>query len=106
MTRVAIEQDHTPVEVDLWGTVFEAKPLSRSLSGDWDEAMQRVWEAENDDDSVRLLGAALDIRLKPTGGGKKKPSAVLAEKWKADKLTVPQVNAFIQALNKADASPN
>lgn len=105
MARVSIAEDYTPVDVDLWGVEFDAKPLSRSFSTEWTQALQKVWEADTDDEAVRLLGQALDLRLKPKGSSRKKPSTVLDEKWKGDKLTIGQVNSFIVNLGAAD-SPN
>jgi hypothetical protein len=96
----------TGIEVDLWGVIFNAVPITRTLQRELDElnaAFQDIDEDADDadDQAVEMLASMLDVHVKPAGGRKKKASDFIVEKWKGDELTVEQLLTFQQRLVEA-----
>lgn len=101
---IRIGQDYTPTEVDLWGTTFETRPVTRSVERAAGELQRKVEESEDADEVVGLLAELLDLRLCPVGH-KTRAKTVIEKKWKADELSTPQLTKFCEDLAEADAPP-
>lgn len=107
MSRISIQQAFEPVEVDLWaddgGALYNTKPVTRSVSQKVQEIQGKAAELPDDADdaAVELLAQVFDALLVPANGGRKKPSAVVMAKWKADKVSQPELFAFVDNLTEA-----
>lgn len=89
------------VEVDLFGTAFEAQPATRSLMKESEPFERELDKADDSDDVIAAVGRLLDIRLKSANGSKRKPSTIVKEKWEADELSTGSLLAFLADLNGA-----
>ncbi len=93
---------YEPVEVDLWDVQYTTVPLTRSVSLKTDSVQDRINAAVDQDELVAAIGDLLDLRLQPTVKGSRKPKTLVAEKWKADAVTIDQLFAFLANLGEAD----
>jgi hypothetical protein len=108
MARIAINRPSGAVDVDLWGTVFDVKPATRSVAREAKEYTERLTAAEQDGDEdtmVIIIGELLDLRLVPAEGRRKKASTLISEKWEADELTLAQLLDFVDDLGAARVRP-
>jgi hypothetical protein len=114
MTRIAIESAFEPIEVDFWGVVFETRSMPRSRArkarsiGAQIEALmkseptdEKVAE-EEEEKLITLYGELFDLKLVATGGGRRKPSVLLRQRWEEDKLTGEGLAAFLGKLMVAE----
>jgi hypothetical protein len=98
-----------PVEVDLWGHIFEYVPFTKSSESRILDELAAVDKGFAGEDrtkhavQARLFASRMDIRLKKSPGGKKKASVLVREKWKADDFTMPQADQFWAAVEEAVA---
>jgi hypothetical protein len=102
--RITMADALEPVEVDLFGFDYEMKPATRSLVAECRPYEQKLEDAdEGDADAlIAAVGALLDIRLKSANGNqRKKPSAIVKEKWEADQLTTSALMGFLADLSGA-----
>src|SRR4051794_38531150 len=94
------------VEVDLWGTMFNAVPITRSRQRELTE-LQREFQAIDDtvdgadDLAIEVLARMIDVHVQPAGQRRKKPSEYIIEKWQGDDLTVEQLVMFQHRLMEA-----
>lgn len=98
---VSIGGDYHPVEVDLWGKQFVTVPATRSVSEKAEPLIDKLNEATDLEDIVKGIGALLDIKLNPVEGAKK-ASTLVREKWKADEVTIDQLNKLLDDIREAD----
>lgn len=102
MARVAIGAQVDTYEVDLWGTLYEAKPATRTVAIRGKELVEQLTETEDQDEAVKLYGQILDLRLSPANGKRTKASAVIDRQWQGDKVTISQLDQLIEDLAEAD----
>lgn len=108
MSRIAITDVYTPPEVDLWGHVFELRPVTKHLEeklGPLQEQLEeKLDKAKDGAEAVGLLGQLFDLQLKRVGGDgpQKKPSTLLKQKWDSSELSVRQIENFLYALAQAE----
>ncbi len=111
MTRIAIDTAFDPIEVDLWGSLFETRSMPRSRARKAraiGTKIQALMKSEPPDDEtaekeeeelVGLYGELFDLKLASAEPGKRrKPSSILRERWEEDKLTGEGLAAFIGKL--------
>lgn len=91
-------QPFEPVDVDLWGKKFVTVLETRSVQQKAQALHDKLANTSDDDEAFKLLAELVDVRLKPAGQGRKKPSELIIEKWEADELSLPQLEAFIDGL--------
>lgn len=100
-----------PIEVDLWGHLFEYVSLTKKTEATVTDALAQInKDFETEDLSkhatqVKAFAARMDVRLKPSAGGKKRASTLLKQKWTNDDLTMPQCDQFWEAVEEAVDSP-
>lgn len=92
-------------EFDLFGRVFSSRPLTRSLEVQRDQLGIELGSETSNDSVVEKLGAFLDVFLTVPAGKRKRPSELLVEHWQADKVTVDQLGALIEAVLELDDRP-
>ncbi len=113
---LSIERPEAHVEVDLWGTMYDLLPVTRSLETPLAEAGRKVTEVLTQepeagkeeaqaDQLVEAVSAVLDLRLKPQNGARTKASKKILDAWKADKLSVDQILDFLEDLKDATDRP-
>lgn len=104
---ISIEKKaYKPIEVDLWGQIFETTDPVRSVVTKITGLEKQFEEAEAEgepDAAVELMGALLDLRLASTNGKKTKPSTLLKREWEADKVSLQRLNAFFYELFEAQS---
>lgn len=93
-----------PFQVDLWGTVFDAVPPTRSVLAKLDPLEDKLLEDPDPDGQVDAICAVLDVRLRPVEGTKK-PSTLVKAKWKADDVTLVQLYGLLQQISEQTARP-
>jgi hypothetical protein len=107
LTRFTMERPYEPLEVDLWseedgGSVYQTTELSRSAQKKAVGLLERIDESTTEDESVERACAYLDFRLRPLGGGTKKPSTILLKKWRADKVAPARVGDLVAEVLNSD----
>jgi hypothetical protein len=107
MSRVSIAAAPEAVEVDLWGALFYTQRVTRTRQkalAELEAKARELDESENTDTDtlVELYGQILDQLLEPETGKRKKASAHITERWKADDLTIPELEDFIERLGEAN----
>lgn len=108
MARISIADSLETFEVDLWGRIFDAVPVTRSVQMRATELEREggdVLDGEEPDEIVAYLGKMLDLRLKPAKGARKLASEAIAEKWQADELSIAQLVSFVQKFSEGDDNP-
>ncbi len=102
MKTIAISRAYSPVEVDLWGAKFETVDLSRSAEIKAEEIRSALALSSGIQAEIDKLAELMDVRLRPLGGVKKKPSTLIKAKWKANELTRRQLYSFLDEVGLAD----
>jgi hypothetical protein len=114
MTRIAIDTAFDPIEVDLWGTLFETRSMPRSRArkargiGLKIEALMKSEPADDEtaereeEELVGLYGELFDLKFAAADGGRRKPSTLLKQRWEDDKLTGEGLAAFVGKLTLAE----
>lgn len=91
-----------PVKVDLFDHVYELRQITRSVQKNLERAQKALEsDAEQADKIVPALAGALDVLLAPVGDETQPAKQVLEEAWKADKLTLSQLNELFNSLQEA-----
>lgn len=110
MAAVAIaDYEGKGVEIDLWGNLFVVVKTTALNEGTMRDAMAEIdKEAEKLDlnqpvNQVTIFAKRMDVRLDRVGGGKKRPSTIILEKWKEGKLDLIQIDHFWDAVDTAIA---
>jgi hypothetical protein len=100
MTRISIENAYSPIEVDLWGSIFETVDQTKGNQKRVAECQAKlaVLEEDQEDVAIELFGEMFDLIFRPVDGGKRKPSTVIKAKWKADDLGLGQLSSFLQRV--------
>jgi hypothetical protein len=100
------DYEKAAVEVDLWGSLFVVKPVTKDNEDEIDDAIAGInRKAKKRDltkhrELVEVFAEKMDVLLKPLAGGKKKPSTVIREAWDTGKLTVPQMDTFWEGVQE------
>lgn len=111
MARVAIAASEVDsIEVDLWGTIFHTVPVTRTRQRaikDLDRDLKAIDEDADDaeDQAVRVMADMLDHWLAPEEGKRKKPSALIWEKWEGDALAFAQLTQLFENIAEAADRP-
>lgn len=126
MTRLEIAQAYEPIEIDLWGTVFETRDVPRSgvkKTGELQQKLEAIQEAQAKegeeipgvglvprdpkpdelDQMVGILAEMMDVKLVSTNGGRKKPSTLIKAKWQADDLSLGRLFTFVAEIRAAES---
>lgn len=94
---------YTAANVDLFGKEFVTVPATKTVrqqAAGLDAELEQF--GDDDEKAIDTIGRILDLRLKPAGQGRKKPSELLREHWDNDEITIPQIWSFLEALGEAD----
>lgn len=102
MARVSIGQPTATYEVDLWGTIYTAKPATRSVAKKGQALIERIEKATETDEAAAVYGDALDLRLEPANGKRVKASTIVKRKWEADEVTLDQLAGLLEGIAEAD----
>lgn len=108
MARYSFGESTTVVEVDFFGRSYELRPVTKTVSANLDaldEAnRERYGEKQladlEDGEQIAFFGRLLDVLLKPVGGQRKLPSAVLSEAWDADKVEIDPLAEWVFGLRR------
>jgi hypothetical protein len=92
------------VEVDLWGSLYKTVRITRSVQNKVDNSLKKMDEDMTADQAVKVLADVIDARLEPQNGAGP-PSKLIMEKWKADELSLDQLQQFQSDLDEAEAPP-
>ena len=112
MTRIAIADYGAkgPIEVDLWGQLFEYVAITKQTESKINDAIAEINKSVDGEDltlhgvQARLFASRMDVRLKKSPGGRKKASALVRDAWSTGKLTIPQFDQFWEAVEDAVAA--
>lgn len=101
--RPSIEKAYKPIEVDLWGSIFETMDQTKATQKKIAECQARIAALDDTDDkgAIKLFGEQFDYTFRPIGGGKKKASTLLKEKWEANDLGLSQIANFLSEVGAA-----
>jgi hypothetical protein len=92
------------VQVDLWGHAYKTVRITRSVQNNVDKSLRKLDDAETADAAVKVLADVIDARLVPENGAGP-ASKLIMEKWKADDLSLDQLQKFQADLEEAEAPP-
>lgn len=102
--RVTLAAATDTVEADVFGRVYELKPVTRSveekLRAIADEAGDKDFDDLDGDEFIAYVGKVFDALLKPAGEHRTLPSKAVLEAWKGEKVTRAQVWEFLQDLQR------
>lgn len=101
MTRLRIDTGYDPVEVDLWGALYETVDISRSLQKKAEKLEAQADATPSPDEQIALVAELMDIKLKPVGH-EEQPSKLIKAKWEKDNLTSRQLLRFVRSLGEAE----
>lgn len=106
MARISLAESVSPIEVDLFGRLYNTVPVTRSVQRAAVELEKSRGEVLNEEDAdadkvVEYLSLVLDLRLKPAAGGRKPASQVIQEAWQEDKLEVSAIVDLVTELSGA-----
>lgn len=107
MARYVIGREYEPKEFDLWsreegGGVFHTVELARSSQRESVKLLDAVDNATNPDEETDAICAYLDFRLRPVGGGSKKPSTIIRKKWRAEALSPGRLAELLAEVITSD----
>lgn len=109
MARVTIAEASSEQVCELWGEEFEIRLTTRAQQEKIEEALKayrdKLREAKDGDDVVAAHCILIDARLKPIAPKRRQASAVILEKWKADQLSVGQLEQLTADLAEAADGP-
>jgi len=98
--KLSAEDIFDTVEVDLWGNAYTLRTITKSVSPKLDAAMKTLNDMPDDaTDAKRVAGliGTIDVLLAPVGEVQT-AKALLDAQWKADKLGLDWLSAFVDAL--------
>lgn len=100
MTRISIETAYSPIEVDLWGALFETVDQTKGNQKKMAKCQAKLAVADEGDETaiIRLFGELFDLMFRPIEGGRKKASTQLKEQWDAGNLGIGQIGGFLQKV--------
>lgn len=98
--RITVPERVT-IEVELFGEVYNVVPVTKSIQAKA-EAHDNALKADTADDLVKHYGKGLDLRLSTTRPEQPKPSKVVLDAWKADKVTIHEVVAVLDSIVESD----
>lgn len=101
---IPIARAFVPVEVDLWGELFETVDVPRSGAKKAVQLQAELNQLDEDaqDEAVELIAQIIDLKLTAADGKKTKPSTLIKRKWKADELSVRGLFAFLAEIGAAE----
>lgn len=86
MAAVKIQTAYLPVEIELWGGVYETVDLTRADTEKETDLYAEALAAEEEDQAIAKWGSYLDLILKPVEGARK-PSTALKREYKEGRIT-------------------
>lgn len=95
--------ERTTVEVELFGEIYHVIPVTKSVQAKAQAHEDKLDEAvQSMDDLVRYYGGGLDLRLSTTRPAQPKASKVVTDAWKADKITMPELQHVLDSIVESD----
>lgn len=91
------------VEVELWGSLYRVKEVTRSVQSKLD-AMDGA-KFETADEAVEVIGTALEALLEPLDGQQAGARGLIVSKWQADELSLQALERFFTDLREAAENP-
>lgn len=85
------------VEINLYGEAYTVRPITRTVTENSAPLAEAIRDAETGEDLVKAAGKYLDYMLE-CAKQQRKPSAILIEKWEADKLRVNLLMPLVAAV--------
>lgn len=104
--RVTLAQATDTVEADLFGRVYDLRPVTRSVEEKLRETAKQIGEDTDvdeldGDEFIEHAGRILDVLLKPSGADNRTAaSKALLDAWKGEKLTRAGVWEFLTDLQR------
>jgi hypothetical protein len=110
MARIGLARAYSPVEVDLspngsGSLLYETVDIVRSGARKAADFEIKLETATDPDEYVKAVAELLDLKLVPKAPNRKKASTVIKEQWKADQLSIPALEKFLDALGEEDNRP-
>lgn len=109
MARVSLGGEngyvHTPIEVELWGRVFNTVPRTRTVKKKVAEITDKLATTNDPDELAQIYGEMLDTITVPTDGKRKTAGAVLVEKWQSGTVSEEELEDFAERLREEMANP-
>lgn len=106
MGKWSATRAYEPLEVDLWsaedGAVFQTAELTRSSFKAAQKLLEAIDAAKDADEGVAASCEYLDFRLRPLGGGQRKPSTLIRKRWENDQLSPSRVADLVAEVIEAD----
>ena len=92
-----------PIRVDLYDKPFTLRRVTRSVQQEIERVEKALRDADDGDTVVDLLGEGMDALLKPDQH-RTPAKKLIADRWKADELSVGDVNRFFIDLQEKAAA--
>jgi hypothetical protein len=92
-------------QVEMWGTFYNVRPLTRSVQKkviEFAKNTEHLAESDDNDEVAEAIIAYIDLRLENTNGSTSKPGTVVRKKWKAEEVTIAQLEEFVGSLDETD----
>lgn len=107
MTRVSITSNpFEAIEVELWDVIYKTVRPTRSVELKVFELEAKADQATDLDEMVDILAQIFDAGLEPVNGSKTKPSTLIKKKWKADEVTVDDLQRVSRQIQEEQANPS
>lgn len=101
MAPIKIQTAYLPVEVELWGAVYETVDLTAAQAEQEAELYADALATDDEEEAVAVWGRYLDLILKPQEGTKK-VSTALKREFKAGRMTSRQVVGITLQVKAAE----
>lgn len=102
MSPVKIQTGYLPVEVEIWGNVYETADLTEAQEEKGVELYDEALSATKQTDAIDIWAQYLDQMLRPVKSGAKKPSTALKAEFKKGKITSRGVIGVILQIRAAE----
>lgn len=103
MAPVKIQTGYLPVEVELWGNVYETVDLTEAQEEKGVELYDEALSATKQSDAIEIWAKYLDQMLRPAGTGtRKKAGTALKAEFKKGKITSRGVIGVILQIRAAE----
>lgn len=98
---VKIRTAYLPVELELWGGLYETVDLNNAETQKETDLFAEVLSEEDEEKALAQWGEYLDLILKPVNGTKK-PSTALKAEAKADRISSRGVVGVVLQIRAAE----
>ncbi len=94
-----------PTKVEIFEHTYELKQITRTVQAKLEVAQAKLEASSDDGDSiVANMAETLAILLSPNGSDAPPVKKVLVDAWKADKLSLAQINGLFTSLQEDAAT--